>query len=229
MKRTALVFTGTRYRTVHVQQLSGFGIHKIEAGRPLRYEANGPEAWWRDLAELDFNSADAISRFVNRRGDPSDTLEREGISNSTRFHLLASGLREVAEAWDAPGEDGLSHAGDPSRIEAAMRRLSALASELPSPDGRNVVVPDNGLIGFDVILSGAPPLGLSIRARTLAAYLYASASHCLTERIAMRRCNHCLCWFDASSRRAGARFCSASCRTLFYKPTAAKQPQQEDV
>lgn len=230
MRQSLLVFTGTKFPALDIYRGSGFvGAEPIAfgaRGAGRRYEVSGPGAWWRDLAELDLNSAEAVGRFVMRRGDPSGRLDRQMPASTHDFKDIVRGLGTIAAAWTPAGEDGLSHC-DAAQVEAAQKALTALASALPSDRSSTDLA--GGVSHLDVVIDKQAPLGLAIRARTLAGYLFASASHCLIERVSMRRCRHCASWFEASNRRIDAGFCSGSCRTMFYKPTAAGQPQQEET
>lgn len=216
--RSSLFFAGKRWRSISVtKSAAGFEIKKMGAGR--RYEMHGPECWWRDLAELDFSDAEAIRRFVMRRGDPSGSLERDGKTKISWSEWIADGLRPVAEAWPSAGADGVSRISDDQwRIRAAQAHLRILAPRMPDRDGFNRLSYHGEWIGLDVIAGDdASPLGLTISARTMAAYLLASANYCLAKRTTMRRCQYCAGWFNASVRRSDAGFCSGSCQVMFFR------------
>lgn len=230
MQIRQVVFSGTGYRALDIHRWPAGGASFRPKGNGRRYEMGGPEAWWRDLAELDLTNADTVGRFLMRRGDPSGRLEAKLQLTAGDFEGLVRGLRDVAAAWLPTDDDGVS-ACDPDRIERARISLNDLSFRLPSPfpappdhTGRALHLANH--LGAE--LDERAPSGLTIRAKTLAGYLLASASHCLIERVAMRRCRHCASWFDASSRRAGASFCSGSCKTLFYRHSSGDPSTQED-
>ena len=79
-------------------------------GRP--WQADAPEAFWRDFAALNLSSdADGMVAFVRRRGDPEGLLNRPGASaDSGRWRTpLHNGLRYFAACWTEADEQGVSH------------------------------------------------------------------------------------------------------------------------
>ena len=106
-------------------------------------------------------------------------------------------LSAAVEAWEPVDAAGISSfTADQGRLKYAnffVRDFGHVAKEL------------------EPVLDPVGP-GFAFRARTLAAFMVASAASALERRIAFRRCDHCRSWFEAG--RKDARFCSGSCRSF---------------
>jgi hypothetical protein len=173
-------------------------------GRVWTPEAN--DASWRNLAELDLDDPRACADFAKRRGDPSGAL-RPGPTHvsSSQWFALAQAVQVAAQAWDPPGDDGVSH----PTSEAG--RLVEAAAFLSHPAAANAltllsVVPDP---------AGGPALAL--RAGSLAGFLVARCAQALEDTKPMRRCAVCGFWFEIRRARREPQFCSASCRALHHE------------
>ena len=46
-------------------------------GRGRRWETKRPQGFWRDFAELEIESAEAVTAFIRRRGDPNGWLDAD--------------------------------------------------------------------------------------------------------------------------------------------------------
>jgi hypothetical protein len=168
------------------------------SGRGRRWSTDQPLAFWRDFAEIDLNSADAVLGFVQRRGDPFSVLDAGGETHTGHWTNLKALLLTAAQAWDSAGANGVSRiAADTKRIRLAEHFLKS--DPRPFLDQVKLVPADDG-----------PPIAL--RAETLAAFMVLSAADAVERRVPMRRCDHCASWLEFT--RNDARFCSASCRSL---------------
>jgi len=173
-------------------------------GRP--WQADAPEAFWRDFAALNLSSdADGMVAFVRRRGDPEGLLNRPGASaDSGRWRTpLHNGLRYFAACWTEADEQGVSHCNrDPhDAVEWWQLRL------FPAISPQIELIPAEG------------GTGLALYARALGAFMALSAASALERKIQMRRCRHCDSWFEL--RRKDMLFCSATCRAALFN--SAKQ------
>jgi hypothetical protein len=176
-------------------------------GRP--YKVSHAEGWWRDLAETPLDDEKRVLSFLQRRGDPLGQLAPGGKQISTYdWRSLKRVLERAAQAWDDPQPDatGVSH----FRLE--KRRLGERMF------GKASGVAGTGWAGELEVdyLGGINPL---LRAKSLAAYLCASAAASVRGGLDMRRCDYCHSWFLL--HRAEARQCSDSCRAArFNKRTS---------
>jgi hypothetical protein len=112
-------------------------------------------------------------------------------------------LAGIAQAWTDPNDpDSVSYISDDrARLTAAQDALY----ELARPDR-------NGLPDIEWIAQGRR---LVPRARTLRAYMIASAAIALERGSPMGRCRYCDDWFE--QRRTDALYCSGSCQAAGYK------------
>jgi hypothetical protein len=166
-------------------------------GRGRRWSATRPQGFWRDFTELDPADAEAVTAFVRRRGDPDGLLDASTETHTGYWDNLHSVLWTAAQAWEPEDAAGISSlTADRERLQDA-----------------NLFVRTFGNVAKDLepVLDPAGP-GFAFRARTLAAFMTASAASALERQIAFRRCDHCRSWFEAN--RKDARFCSGSCRSF---------------
>jgi hypothetical protein len=117
-------------------------------------------------------------------------------------------LDAIAGAWDPLDPNAISFISDDrDRLEVAQHALY----ELARPD-------KEGLQGIEWIAQGR---GLVPRARTLQAFMVASAASALRRDVAMKKCAYCDDWFEL--RRTDAFYCSGSCQAADYKQRAMAQ------
>jgi hypothetical protein len=168
------------------------------SGRGRRWSATHPQGFWRDFTELDPADAEAVMAFVRRRGDPDGLLDASTEHHTGYWYMLFSVLSAAVHGWEPEDAAGISHltTTDPGRLRYA-----------------NSFVRDFGHVAKDLepVLDPAGP-GFAFRARTLAAFMVASAASALERGVAFRRCDHCRSWFEFV--RKDARFCSGSCRAF---------------
>jgi hypothetical protein len=161
--------------------------------------------------------------FITMHGDPFGYLDHEpfgrdhegrdlflprGTSTTAKWPELQDSLRRIAAAWEAPDESGVSRVTrDPRRLREAQDALAELA---PAETG----LPD--------LLWVAQGRRLVAKARTLRAFMIASAASALERGIAMRTCAKCFDWFEL--RRSDAKFCSGSCQAAASKRRLAAAP-----
>jgi hypothetical protein len=233
MRDEILVFDGVKWPKVRITG-TGQAMHKF-AGNPgasappptffdlapegtgRRYRARGTAGWWRDLAAMDTNDREQVLAFLARRGDPAGRLEQAAL-NAARARLgqplgedpkpgtnhwfgLQVTLKTIAAAWSAADTEGISVIDDDARWTEAkyMWRFTngdAIGRDLeliPDPDEKRPFV---------------------VRAKTLGAYMEASAVSSLYRRAQMRTCARCGSWFEFA--KAHARYCSLSCRAMAH-------------
>lgn len=203
-----LIFEGTRWQTARAIPLGSSGLFEITAtGRGRKWQTDSTLAFWRSFAELDLDDGDAVARFAQHHGDPWLNLDVGERSHTLAWKPLAVVLAEFAAAWGPAGKDGVSRvAADQhgfKRAEMALRDRAVPLTDhlevLPDPKGG---------------------LGLVVRAKSLAAFMSASAASALHRRVPMRRCQHCGDWMEAIRR--DARFCSSSCRSFYSQQRKEK-------
>jgi hypothetical protein len=168
------------------------------SGRGRRWSATRPDGFWRDFTELELADTEAVTAFVRRRGDPDGLLDASTETHTGHWYNLRTVLGTAAQAWEPADAAGIS------RLTADRGRLEYANFFVRNPD--YPVVKD-----LEPVPDPAGP-GFAFRARTLAAFMTASAASALERRIAFRRCDHCRSWFEAN--RKDARFCSGSCRSF---------------
>src|SRR5262245_28154143 len=87
-------------------------VFEIAAAGPEKpWQANRPQAFWRTLSEFvpgtDPSLGERVAAFVRRFGpfrDPTSDAPLVTLSD----HPVQGFFRHVAQAWEAPGDDGLS-------------------------------------------------------------------------------------------------------------------------
>jgi hypothetical protein len=202
-----LVFQGTRYPRAAIADDLGVPSYVQDTrprpnprrlfsfapqGNGRRWTATAPEGFWRDFCEIDLNDAESVIAFVRRRGDP------HGDRHTGHWLNLQAVLGTATRAWEPEDAGGFSQlTTDHSRLAVANQFLGA--DRRPFADDLEVVRDPSGP-------------GFALAAKSLAAFMAASAASALSRKVAMRRCEHCSSWFEAARR--DVRFCSASCRTL---------------
>jgi hypothetical protein len=178
------------------------------SGRGRPYETRVAEGWWRDLAELALDDERRVLSFLQRRGDPLGQLAPGGKQISTHHWRDLKGVLERAVvAWDPqPDADGLSR----FRVEK-LRSAEHMFDRAEHP-----VPTDIAATGWarDLGAEYGNDITPTLRARTLAAYLCASAAASVRGGLDMRRCDYCSSWFTL--HYANARQCSASCRAARF-------------
>jgi hypothetical protein len=174
-----------------------------------------PLAFWRSFAEIDFaytaEATEKALRFIARHGDPLGDLDSGSpVGTNAHWHALTDALQNIGQTWDPADPSKTSFmSNDPERIAAAQAALY----ELARPDKQ-------GLLGVELIAQGS---ALVRRARTMRAFMVASAASALERGIAMRICARCGDWFEL--RRADAVYCSGSCQAADYKKQRAMAPE----
>jgi hypothetical protein len=211
--RDTLFFSGRRWPGVrstggvYVERLYQFAF--VASGNGQQWEADQPMAFWRNFAAIDLTNDTEALRFIAQHGDPFGYLDIEPTQPNRSPHgtnqpwfALKAALREIAQAWDPLDPNEISFiSNDPERLTVAQQALY----ELARPDKA-------GLKDIEWIAQGR---GLVPRARTLQAFIIASAASALRRGIAMRVCRYCADWFEL--RRTDAVYCSGSCQAADYK------------
>jgi hypothetical protein len=218
--RDTLVFRGRRWLAVETvgrlfpnERHFSFQV----SGNGQRWSTERPLAFWRNFAALNLNDVNDAMIFLTRHGDPFGHLDGEpydrdkglflprGHTFSAKWSALQDELKRIAAAWDEPDSNGVYLISrDPQRLGAAQDALY----ELAPPD-------KTGLPDFEWIAQGR---GLVPRARTLRAFMIASAASALQRGIKMRVCACCHEFFEL--RRSDALYCSGSCQAAHYKQKA---------
>jgi len=208
--RDALLFSGLRWPTA---QVTGHRLASVPAtgfiddegrvevpvitttGRGQQYQVESAEGWWRDFAELQLTNEQRAISFVRRRGDPRNELTPDRPIHTGRWTELLNRLRPAALCWEYRANFEVSKfIADDDRVALFLHQLPATwAAE------------EMGLT-----YRGLTPIP---RAHTLAGYLVAATLSALRRRVSMRRCLYCSSWFEL--HRAGAVFCSPSCRAAY--------------
>jgi hypothetical protein len=219
----ALIFSWRRWLAVrrhrddllYVEPQSPWQFAFTASGDGQEWHVSQPQAFWRNFAETDFTTEvlrDQEPRkalnFVARHGDPFGHLDQDQdrISTNRQWPGLQGALMRIAAAWDAPDASGTSRISrDPERFQAACDALY----ELARPDKA-------GLPDVEWVAQGA---GLVPRARTLKAFMIASAASALKRRIAMRTCRKCGEFFEV--HRSDTVYCGGSCQAADSKQRAA--------
>ncbi|MCR5875703.1 hypothetical protein LRS10_16935 [Phenylobacterium sp. J426] len=173
-------------------------VHTSGAGR--EYEVREPQAWWRDFAEVAPHDERRAVSFVQRRGDPAGVLSPTNPVSTTAeaWVSLRALLRAAARAWEPGRENAESRYGHGgvSPSDAVREFLGALGPGWTDE--------------LSVTYDGLQPVTV---ARTLRAFMLASAMASLRHRAPMRWCAYCHSWFHPA--RTDARFDTASCRAAF--------------
>jgi hypothetical protein len=162
-------------------------------------------AFWRNFAELDPTGVAEGVSFIVRHGDPFGGLERVRAGSTEHWPSLKTALERIAQAWE-PSDRISRISNDPKRRATAREALY----ELARPDRA-------GLADIELV---ANEDRLVPRARTLQAFMIASAASALERDITMRVCQHCKDYFEL--RKSVAVFCSGSCQAAAYQRTVAE-------
>jgi hypothetical protein len=224
--RDTLIFSGRKWPGVRreiqdvgyvePQQLWQFAF--TASGYGQGWHTSQPLAFWRCFVEIDFPyTAEALRfrealQFIARHGDPLGHLDNgKLVSTNADWPALQDPLGDIAAAWDQPDAGGVSHISrDLQRLAEAQDALHGLAD----PDR----LTGAGLPDIEWIAQGR---GLVPRAKTLQAFMIASAASALERGIAMRRCRKCSDWFEL--RRSDAVYCSGSCQAAHSKQRAEQE------
>jgi hypothetical protein len=206
-----LLFTGTRWGGAKVVDRRQVVIGRTDTnpngkvlfdttlivettGEGRDYSVDFAEAWWRDFAELPLADERRVLSFLQRRGDPLGLLAPSRQISTCDWYQLRGMLGAPAVLWDpVPDETGVSH----FRPENLPVVLGLFDSKHKWPWTNDL----------SVVYRNAIP---GQHAKTLAAYMWASAAASLRGRRPMRRCDFCHSWFTLN--RSDARWCSGSCR-----------------
>jgi hypothetical protein len=224
--RDTLIFLKGR-RWPGVRPTDGVGYVNLQELWQFAFAAGGdgqswhtyqPLAFWRSFAEIEFDytaeAKERARRFIARHGDPLGDLDSRRVGTNANWPALTDALYSIAQAWDPPDPSKTSFmSNDPERIAAAQAALY----ELARPD-------QQGLLDIEWI---AQESALVPRAKTLRAFMIASAASALRRGIAMRICALCGDWFEL--RRADAVYCSGSCQAADYKKQKAMAPEATDL
>ena len=151
-----------------------------------------------------------LHRYVGWRsgGAPPRTQLHPAVPGTvvtSQWWGLATALQQAAQAWAAPGADGVSH---PTKDKA---RLAEARDFLDQPAAR---------AALDELRATRDPGGLIADTTTrLDTFLVARAAIAL-ERAPpppMTRCLVCNSWFEIRRPKRAPRFCSASCRSIHHQ------------
>jgi hypothetical protein len=184
---------------------SRLGAHmalEIEAsGGGREYELRGPAGFWRNFAETQPDDPERVLDFIKRKGCPFGELGPDQPTDTGDWPSVAAWLIPIAQLWGAPGEDGVS------LINISDEQRGRITKEI-------VEAPlfQRG-VQSDIWIDESGTLRSKMTARSLAAYMLASAVGFVQLRQPMAICQQCGDWFGL--QRAGTKFCSASCRATF--------------
>jgi hypothetical protein len=185
------------------------------------WRTDRPHGVWRSVGELvlpgnEGGFGESVLGLVKRYG----AIDNRSPGPDGRFETgpwldLMCYLRDIAEAWDPPDRDGVSHLTlEAWRLDRAKHWLvsfllpAALADSHLVTHAGPVIVPRR----FN---SHADGLDLQPQARSLRTYLVLSANSMFKRRAPMRTCNHCSVWFAPA--RVDQRFCSPYCRGAAHR------------
>ena len=190
---TELVWAGRAWPAAEIIGRTGedFAFKTSGKGRPL--ELDGPAAWWRNFSELNLDDPDAVTGFVRRRGDPFGALSPTTQANSSQWGGVAAVLKLAASCWTRNRVGTSVFVGQGPGVMRAM---------VASPSFQHGIEYEPWVVRGE--------FSLRIVAKTLAAFMTASATFHVQSRVDMAVCQHCGDWFV--ERRRGTQFCSASCR-----------------
>ena|SRR5215831_3856458 len=224
--RDTLIFRGRRWPGV--QPLKGVTIGRFfyqfafrASGGGQQWDTDRPMGFWRNFAVIDLTHGGEVLDFIKRHGDPFGYLDREPdrpnqppAGTNAEWPALKAALGKIAQAWDPLDPNEISFISDDrDRLKVAERALQELAP--PDPD----LDPDErGLKDIEWIAQGRR---LVHRARTLRAFMIASAASALWRSIAMKKCAYCDDFFEL--KRADAVYCRGSCQAADYKQRAMAQ------
>ena len=169
------------------------------AGR--KYDLNGPAAFWRNFATMAPDDDQRVLDFVRRRGDPFGELSPELPISAGGWAALTVRLRPIANLWDQPDADGVSHV----TIDD-VRRGQISGDIMNSPQFQRG-------IRWDMQIDESGSLKTHMEAKGLAAFMLASSLIHLQLRQPMSICQQCGDWFAV--QRQGTRFCTPSCRAAY--------------
>src|SRR5262249_48426581 len=155
-----------------------------------RWEATEPQAFWRDLAELDFNNQQAVLALIRRRGDPGGVLSPRAETHTGRWSDLAALLGVAALAWEPADTSGVSN------VTTDLHRLWQADH---FAHGKELAL---RLLKDDLEVVSRPAGGLMLRACSLGAFMVVSAASALERRVPMRRCALCASWFELARQDA---------------------------
>jgi hypothetical protein len=212
--RDALLFSGLRWPAA---QVTGHRLAPVLAtgfvsddgemevpviattGQGQRYEVEAVEGWWRDFAELQVGMEARAISFVRRRGDPAGKLAPDQTIHTGLWSPLLNILQTARLCWEP--RDNL----EISRFIADDERVALFLKQLPADWTETI----EGKMGLTY--RGLTPVPV---AKTLTAYLVASAISSIRRRVSMRRCQYCSSWFEL--HRRAAVFCTPSCRAAHF-------------
>lgn len=177
------------------------------SGDGRQWTVHRPMAFWRNFAELDLTGVAWAVSFIARHGDPFGELERDRAGSTEHWPALKTALEGIAQAWEPSGRIS----NDPARRLTAREALY----ELARPD-------KTGLADIELV---ANEDRLVPRARTLRAFMIASAASALERGITMRVCQYCLDYFEL--RKSSALYCSGSCQAAGYHNPAFEGPESD--
>ena len=206
--RRALIGGDFDQETKRHLQLSLLPYVSVGSGNGRPWHTATPQGFWRDFGTLNLADEDAVTAFVQRRGDPLGVMIVRVPSSSdvAQWQMpLHFGLGLLARCWTEAGErDGVSQCIGAGRDVATFWRRTL----------QPAIVGDVEMIAADEGVRFIP------RARTLGAFMVLSAISALERAVPMRRCQHCGSWFEV--RHARMRVCSATCRVAMSKQKGQK-------
>jgi hypothetical protein len=216
---SAVVFEGRRWpgaclpaRPPYWRDGDRTGYVFAASGKGQQWSTDRPLAFWRNFSALNLPDEKAVLRLLTRHGDPTGEFDRRAAAREAIVAIISSweplitALKQVAAAWGEPDVLGISHpSNDSLRVEAADKALRKL---LPTdPDGDREISKE--------VEVAYTPRGLTLRPRTLRAFMVVSAASARERRINMRECLLCRDWFEL--RRSDAFYCSGSCQAVDHK------------
>ena len=229
--RETIFFEGRRWPAVVVAHTPGSPNSWViftATGKARAWSTDRPLGFWRNFSAIEVpdpkvqgtvvnpDTEQPFELFVARHGDPTGQLDRRAaasqpvISNTFSWGPLVAALRQVAVAWDAPDDLGVSAiTKDRDRLAAADKALGWL---LPAdPDGDHEIARE--------IKLQYTAQGITLVPQTLRAFMVISAASARERGIDMRRCAYCADWFELHCD--GATYCSPSCQASHQKQRAA--------
>ncbi|UXN60898.1 hypothetical protein [Phyllobacterium zundukense] len=164
-------------------------------GRP--FTEKRPNGWWRSFASMSLDDREAVTDWMQRKGDPFKFMTPNSTLTTARWSGVKKTLQAAAALFGERDTDGVA------RIEADAAACTAALTDL--------LEITKLLIRFSPhVVPGEGRLATQPFAPSLDAFLHGSAAHMIDARLPMNTCLHCNDWFPVY--RAGTKYCSTTCR-----------------
>ena len=207
MRANQLLFHGHAFPGVSATQKNGMVELAVSARNKGRFwAADKPRGFWRSYAEVDPGSTAQVTEIITRYGDPDDIMSRPQGRGASRAGDTSQWPRHIkmfaraAQAWDPPGDDGISRmTGDKDRLEAA--RWFSDPGERPAAYlSHRMVRPGDIMPAIkELYVSRNPDGDLVLRPFTLLSYMTFSAVLMVQAETPMARCARCSHWYGVTN------------------------------